>query len=215
MGPAMTEPSDLAADLNARRGDRFAAVREAAEAHLASHACGALLPTLSEARYLAAIAAAARATYVLAFSSGLGYLALHLSEVFGHTGRLDLLENDASHASIVEAAARTHGLADRINVYRGRVADVVPSLNGPFDLILLDAKLAEVAPLYDTLVRLLRTGGSLVIANAEGVHGASTAEEPGRDEVRAREFLDRLAADEQVYAAFPAVPSPIIAVRRR
>jgi predicted O-methyltransferase YrrM len=153
---------------------------------------------------------------VLSFTAGLGYLALHLSDVFGHTGRLDVLDNDPVHAGMVESAARDHNLSDRINVHRGAVAQVVPSLNGPFDLVLLDAHLPIVAPLYADVTRLLRAGGTLAIADPAAVFAAAAA--PGadtRDATLTREFLNRLAGDDQFYSAFQSPPAPVIAVRRR
>lgn len=209
----MAQPTNLSAELNLRRGDRFAAVRSDAEAHVASHGCETWLPGLHEARQLAGIVAAARATYVLAMPSALGYLTLHLAEVFGHTGRMDVLENEVSHASLIETAARTHGLADRIVIHGGRPAEAIPSLNGPFDVVLLDHRLASVAGIYEVLLRLIRTGGSLVIANTPDLYAAATGE--SHEAIAVRAFLERLALDEQVYAAFSPGGGPVIAVRRR
>ncbi len=75
------------------------------------------------------------------------------------------------------------GLAQRVTLREGRALDVLASLDGPFDLIFLDADRESYLAYLDRLLELLRPGGLLVTDNV-----VSHAHELG-------EFLARVKGD--------------------
>lgn len=182
-------PAELAASLNLRRPDRFVDLCHPGD-----------LPI--DGRLLAALVHATRATYVLELGAGHGYGSLSIAAAFGLTGRLDAVEPSLDAVSCIEAAARDHGLSDRVKVIAAAPAAVVPGLNGPYDLVVVEQHGDGLLPVYGDLIRVMRTGGSLVlplVAHAEA----------------ARPLLERLAGDERLAAYFPESLAPVLVTRLR
>lgn len=55
------------------------------------------------------------------------------------------------------------GLQDRITLIEGDAAEVLPTLEGEFDLIFMDSAKAKYIEFYPECMRLLRHGGVLII----------------------------------------------------
>lgn len=175
--------------------DRFAELAPAGEGEEQAGIAARL-----RARYLAALAAATRATYVLCVGDGLAHAAFHIAAGFGHTGHLDLVAADLDSVRDVPTAIARHSFEERMRLHAANAINVVPNLNGPLDLVIAEVAGLDWETLYEPLVRLVRTGGSLVlIAPAPASDGWAT----------------RLAADERLYVHVPETESPILAVRRR
>ena len=198
----MTTADDPAETLTRLHPDRFAEVREEALAHGAEHGCGTAPPTFLRVRELAVLVRAMHASYVLELGTGLGYGGLHIVDAFGRTGRLDTVERDPAHAKLAEANFRRFAFDERVRVHCGRAAEVVSALNGPYDLIVLDDDSVGYLALYEDLLRLVRTGGS-IIAGA----GSEDASLPG--------FLARLAEDDRVLPSFGPGLRHTVAVKQR
>lgn len=196
----MTNDPDSATALTLRKPDRFADVREATVAHVGEHGCGLIAATVVEARGFAVFVRATRSSHVLQLGSGLGYTSLHLAAALGRTGRLDVVEPDQTHAEAAVANVRRFALDERVRIHHGNARDVVPALSGPYDLAVLETERDDYPWLFDDLVRLLRTGGS-VFAPA----GALLPER----------FLDQLAADERLEAWFGPDLQRVVATRTR
>ncbi len=159
--------------------------------------------------YYPAFAASSRASYVLALGDSLAYPSLRVADGFGTVGRLDLVLRDNALASTIDAALTRHDLGEALRVHRGTPAQIVPGINGPYDLVLAALPPPQLDDLYEPIVRLLRTGGALVVAPWDRTIGEGDAV-PGE-----ADFLNRLADDARLLAYLPATESPLIAVRRR
>jgi predicted O-methyltransferase YrrM len=156
----------------------------------------------ADRRLAAALVRLARAAYILELGGGDGAIALGIARTLGHTGRVEMVEPRAELARVAEARAREAGLSDRVRVNIAAYGEVVPALSGPYDMVLAWCEPADLAPIYDDLVRLTRIGGSVIVPHV-------------RDIEAARPFLTRLASDVRIDAAFPETLEPVLAVRAR
>lgn len=193
---------EIAYDLVQRQTDAFAAVREVAIEEAERHARRDDVASYQRAREVSTLIAAARASYVLVSNSGFGYLPLHIVATFGHTGQVDVVETSPSVAAFVEQIARQQSVADRLRVYLGSPVNVVSSLNGPYDVVVLDSVRDSAGPRFEDVVRLTRTGGTIIVVDGT----------PGPD---GAPYLEAIATDPRLLASFPADLSPVVAVRRR
>jgi predicted O-methyltransferase YrrM len=189
--------------------DPFASQREAAEQFRQQHGSVGALPTYIEARELAVMIAAVRASYVCMLFSGFGYAVLHVASAFRHTGRLDVVESDPVAAEFVERMVTQASLNDRVRVNLGAHSSVVGSLNGPYDAIVADDTGTRYLPLFDDVVRLTRTGGCIIVQTL-GEEGPST--EGG---LESNSLLGSLVNDPRMFTSVPRTLNPIISVRRR
>lgn len=200
---AMPDPSagdEFARELLDARPDRFAAA-------IAGLPAEDRLGALTFARQLAAVVRAMRATYVLHVASDLPpgaageaaavHASLHLAGAFGHTGQLETVVSHERLATAITAHAERHALAERVRVHAGDAPTVVRALNGPHDLAIAGARWREYERMGDHLMRLVRTGGALLVVNA-GALPAALAESPGdAGAASLQRFLRALAADER------------------
>jgi predicted O-methyltransferase YrrM len=145
-----------------RQRDPFEHVRLASHEHRESHGTGCSVYPTSSGPLLSVLAAAVAAERILEVGSGLGYSALCLAH---GSGVVETIERDTEHVALAERTILREGYRDRIRVLRGRGADVLPGLDGPYDLIFSDGDPEELPQDLDHFLRLLRPGGLLLSAN--------------------------------------------------
>jgi len=117
-------------------------------------------------RLLAVWTAAIGARRVLEVGTLFGYSGVWISRALPSDGSLDTLELSDVHADAAEEWFARAGLADRVTVRRGAALQTLAQLEGPYDLVFLDAAKAEYVDYARHAARLLRTGGSLLADNA-------------------------------------------------
>ncbi len=198
----MATAEDRVESLTQLHPDRFADVRNEAVTHCAEHGCDAIPATFLRAREMGVLVRAMHASYVLELDAGLGYGGLHVVDAFGRTGRLDTIERDPGHAALAGASFRRFAFAERVRVHCGRVVEVVPALSGPYDLIALNGAAAACLPVFEDLIRLVRTGGAIILGKAS-------------DEMASSAFHSRLAEDDRLLPSFGPGLRHTLAVRQR
>ncbi len=102
---------------------------------------------------------------VLEVGTLFGYSAVWMARALPPDGRIDTIELEALHADAAEHWLREAGVAERVTVHRGRAADVLRSLSGPYDLVFVDADKAGYATYARAGIERLRPGGMLVADN--------------------------------------------------
>ena len=111
--------------------------------------------------------------------------------------------------------------ADRIELIEADAAEALPALEGPFDLIFLDAAKGQYIRLLPELIRLLPPGGVLLTDNClkEGEILASKFAVTRRDRTihkRMREYLTAISRDERLRTVLLETgDGAAISVRRR
>ena len=114
---------------------------------------GALLKILTE------ISGARR---VLEIGTYTGYSAVCIASGLPADGRLDTLElNDEMEDLILEGFRRA-GLSDRISLYIGDAKESLASLQGPYDMVFIDADKREYLKYYEAVFDKVRPGGLIV-----------------------------------------------------
>jgi predicted O-methyltransferase YrrM len=78
---------------------------------------------------------------------------------------VETIERDTEHVALAKGTILREGYGNRVRVLRGRGGDVLPELDGPYDLIFSDGDPEELPQDLEHFLRLLRPGGSLLSAN--------------------------------------------------
>ena len=152
-------------------------------------------------RFLQVLLATLRARRVLEVGTLGGYSAIWMARGLPPDGRLVTIERDERYAAFAERYIQRAGLAQVVDVRRGRALDVLPSLDGEeFDLVFLDADRTPLLVYYEWALRLVRPGGMVLAHNALlGGRVASGDARATDDDLRAvREFNALVAADARV-----------------
>jgi caffeoyl-CoA O-methyltransferase len=118
-----------------------------------------------EGRFLRMLVRLMRARRVLEIGTFTGYSALSMAEALPADGRIITCELDPEHAAIARRNIEQAGYGDRIEVREGRAVDTLATLEGPFDLIFIDADKPSYPDYYEAALRLLAPTGAIVIDN--------------------------------------------------
>ena len=127
-------------------------------------------------------------------------------------------QDEARFAAAKENFAR-FGVAERASLVLGDAADVLPSLEGQFELIFLDGPKAQYVHYLPQLKRLLPSGGALV-ADDVLLYGWVSGEVPPPPKrrsiaARLREYLDAVCSDPDfITSVFELGEGVALSVRR-
>ena len=134
--------------------------------------------------------------------------------------RLTTVEIDEDRHKKAKENFQEFGLSGRARCVLGDAADVLPALEGPFDLIFLDGPKAQYVHYLPDLKRLLRGGGVLIADDVllyGWVDGRSTVP-PKRHSLidRIRDYLKAVSADEDFITSVLALGEGVaVSVKRQ
>jgi predicted O-methyltransferase YrrM len=149
-----------------------------------------------QGRLLEVLARAAGARSVLEIGTLGGYSTLWLARAVGASGRVVTLEVSPEYAAV---ARRNLAECDWVTVLVGPAAETLTTLDGPFDLIFIDAD-KRSNPLYLREALRLSRPGTLLVADNVVRDGAVLSSPDDPDARGVREFVAALAAEPRVTA---------------
>jgi predicted O-methyltransferase YrrM len=152
----------------------------------------------NQGRMLGLLARMTGARAILEVGTLGGYSTIWLARALAPGGRLVTLEVDPCHAAVATANLERAGMADRVTVIVGSAAETLPTLEGPFDFVFLDADKQGTTEYFAHAIRLTRPGGAIVVDN---VVRAGDVLAPASDDPKAlgmRRFHEALAAETRV-----------------
>ena len=115
-------------------------------------------------RLLGILARSLDARRILEIGTAIGYGTLCLARG-GAAARIVTLELDPQRIEQARGYLQRGGVADRVDIVQGAALDVLPRLEGPFDLVFVDAVKPEYRRYLDLLLPRLRVGGLIVVDN--------------------------------------------------
>lgn len=115
-----------------------------------------------QGRLLTMIAEMISAKRVLEIGTFTGYSTICLAYGLAEGGHIDALEiNDELEDIIREGWARA-GVSEKITLHIGDAKETLKSLDGPYDLVFMDANKREYCDYYELVMPLLRKGGIIL-----------------------------------------------------
>ena len=175
----------------------------ALDAALAANAAAGL-PAIDvsplQGQLLTVLATIAGARRILEIGTLGGYSTICLARALPADGALVSLEASPHHAEVARRNIAAAGLADRVAVIVGRALESLPTLEGPFDLVFIDADKGTNADYLGWALRLSRPGTVVVCDNVvrDGRITDATATEP--DVTGTRRLFEALAAEPRLTA---------------
>lgn len=146
--------------------DAFVAEDEAIEAARdAAHQFGIEPVSPAVGTALALAAAASPATAIVEIGTGTGVSGLWLLQG-APDAQLTTIDEDLDHHQVARSMFQRAGLpVKRTRLITGRAAEVLPRMNeGAYDLVFVDADWQGVQGYVETALRLIRPGGSVLVA---------------------------------------------------
>ena len=123
---------------------------------LSGHLQGALLAMMS--RML-------QPKTILEIGTYTGYSAICLAQGLANDGVLHTIDINEELSDMQQRYWRDSGTADRIKFHVGNAAEIIPGLEGPFDLVFIDADKVSYGLYYDLVIEKVRPGGFIFADN--------------------------------------------------
>ncbi len=168
-----------------------------------------------EGRFLAMLVHLAQAERILEIGTFTGYSALTMAEALPPGGRIVTCEVDPEHAAIARRHVEASPHADRIEIRLGRAIDTVRILEGPFDLVFIDADKPSYPAYYEATLPLLSARGLMILDN---VLWRGEVADPGTADPDARALAalnEQIRKDPRVECVMLTVRDGMTLVRRR
>ena len=163
-----------------------------------------------EGRFLEFLVRSTRARRVLELGTFTGYSSLSMARGLPEGGRVISCDVNEETTAIARRYAEEAGLADRIEYRLGPGLETLAELEGPFDLIFIDADKENYLNYYEAVLPKLADGGLILADNAlRDGRVLEDGDEP------MKEFNDHVLRDDRVECVLLTVRDGILLVRKR
>lgn len=174
-----------------------------------------MMSGIAEARLLEALIVVGGARSVLEIGTFTGLGTLTMAATLPPEGRVTTLERDERTAARARRHFEASPVGDRISLMVGDALETIGGLDGPFDLVYIDAWKADYPAYYDAALPKLAERGVIV---ADNLFRSGEAFDEGSDDpgnVGIREFARRVQADERVHNVLLTIGDGVMLVWRR
>lgn len=120
-------------------------------------------PLVGRLLFVAARALGAR--HVVELGSGFGYSAIWFARAVGPQGRVVCTEGSAENARLARDFLARAGVAERVDWRQGDGLEILPRLEGTFDIVFNDIDKEDYPMVLEPARRALRPGGLLISDN--------------------------------------------------
>ena len=102
---------------------------------------------------------------ILEIGTYTGYSGICLARGLGKNGRLITLDINDELETMVRGFFKKSGIQDRIDYRLGNALDIIPTLEGNFDMVFIDADKANYIKYFDLVVDRVNPGGIILADN--------------------------------------------------
>lgn len=188
----------------------LAALHEATRERLRSPQ---MLSGTVEGRFLEMLVWSAAPALVLEIGTYSGSAAQFMAQALPDGGRVITCEFDPEHAAFAREHLERSPVADRVEVREGPALETIGSLDGPFDLVFIDADKAGYVDYYEAVLPKLSPRG-LIAADNTLFSGDVLAPEEGTTAAALARFNEHVAADPRTIQVILPVRDGVTLIRR-
>jgi len=163
-------------------------------------------------RTLVAITGARRVVEIGTFT---GYSAMAMASALPPDGTLVTLEVSAEHAEVARRHIEASPWSNRIEIRMGPALDSLATLDGPFDLVFIDADKTNYRNYYEACLPKLAERGVIAIDNVLWGGAVLDPSDTSADTRAIAELNDALAVDERVECVMLTIRDGVSLIRRR
>jgi caffeoyl-CoA O-methyltransferase len=168
-----------------------------------------------EGRFLELLVFATQASSVLEIGTFTGYSAIAMAAGLGRDGAIISLEVDPHHAQVARGNIAAAGLESHISVIEGPALRSLQELQGPFDLVFIDADKVSYDAYFEAVLPKLAPHGLIVVDNTLQRGGVLASEPDPHEGARAlRAFNDKVVNDPRVVCVLTTIRDGVTLIRR-
>jgi caffeoyl-CoA O-methyltransferase len=155
-----------------------------------------------------------QARRVLEIGTFTGYSSISMALNLPEGGRITSLDVNEETTAVARRYAEEAGVADRIDYRVGSALEAVQTLDGPFDLVFIDADKENYVNYYEAVLPKLAERGFIVADNV--LWSGRVVEEGGDESTQAiKAFNEHIASDERAQSLMLTVRDGMTLIRRR
>jgi caffeoyl-CoA O-methyltransferase len=154
-----------------------------------------------------------QARSILEIGTFTGYSSISMALNLPEGGRIVSLDMNEETTAIARRYAEEAGVADRIDYRVGSALEELQTLDGPFDLVFIDADKESYVDYYENVLPKLSERGFIVADNV--LWSGRVLDADGDESTRAiKSFNDHVAADDRVESLMLSVRDGMTLIRR-
>lgn len=153
-------------------------------------------------------------TSILEVGTFTGYATICLARGLAEGGFMHTIEVNEELESIIRKYIDKAGLTKQVQLHMGDARKIIPTIEGDFDLILIDAAKKDNAAYFDILIERLRPGG-LMIADNVLWDGKVTRLEKDKTTQIIDDFNKKVQADDRVENLILPIRDGILVMRKK
>ena len=102
---------------------------------------------------------------ILEIGTAVGYSAMCFSEFLSEGGRIDTIERDEERIQEAKENFKKVGVEDKIHLYEGDALEILPTLNGKYDMVFIDAAKGKYPFFLKESLRMINDNGIIFADN--------------------------------------------------
>jgi predicted O-methyltransferase YrrM len=167
-----------------------------------------------EGGFLAALVGLTGARRILELGTFTGYSSISMATALPDDGRIITCDVDPDATSIARRYMDESGHGDKIEIRLGPALETIETLDGPFDLVFIDADKPNYQNYYEAVLPKLADDGLLI---ADNVLWSGRVVEPDGDESTQaiKSFNEHVRNDDRVVSVMLTVRDGMTLVRKR
>jgi caffeoyl-CoA O-methyltransferase len=167
-----------------------------------------------EGQFLAFLVRATGARRVLELGTFTGYSSIAMARALPDGGRIVTCDVNEETTAIARRYAEEAGVVDRIDYRLGPAMDTIAALEGPFDLVFIDADKVGYIDYYEAALPKLADDGLILVDNTLA-SGTVVDDDPGSMGEAIKRFNDHVSGDERVESVMLTIRDGVTLIRRR
>ena len=167
-----------------------------------------------EGRLLGFLVRLSRARRILELGTFTGYSSICMALELPEDGHLTTCDVNEETTEIARRYAAEAGVIDRIDFRLGPAAETIAELEGPFDLVFIDAEKDGYVDYYEAALPMLADDGLIIADNV--LWSGRVVEPDANDSARAiQRFNEHVRGDDRVESVMLSVRDGMTLIRRR
>ncbi len=149
-----------------------------------------------QGRFLSMISKMLSPKVVIDIGTFTGYSAMCMAEGLSEGGIVHTIDINQELAPMVDRYLRKAGLHEKVHQHLAPATEVIPHIEGPYDLVFIDADKGNYSNYFDLVIDRLRKGGLII---ADNVLWSGKVLDPEDEETRALAgYAEKVNADRRV-----------------
>ena len=169
-----------------------------------------------QGRMLSMISCMIQPLSILEIGTYTGYSALCLAEGLKDNGLIHTIDINDELTPMVRKYVSLAGLDSKFRIYTGNALDIIPTLNGPFDLVFIDADKINYTNYFDLVFDKVNKGGYILADNVLWSGKILDAQDKMDEDTKAlSEFNNFVSQDKRVDPLLLPVRDGLMVLRKK